>query len=119
MSRGCHPLLPNVCGITCSRVAAVWWMPLLGMPSLTSLGRPIVGARPAAETGWEEAASRRAIPEPASPPEEHPCIPVAHSSRRRSWCSASGAAPVSYTHLRAHETVLDLVCRLLLEKKKK
>ena len=27
--------------------------------------------------------------------------------------------PVSYTHLRAHETVLDLVCRLLLEKKKK
>ena len=27
--------------------------------------------------------------------------------------------PVSYTHLRAHETVLDLVCRLLLEKKTK
>ena len=26
--------------------------------------------------------------------------------------------PVSYTHLRAHETVLDLVCRLLLEKQK-
>ena len=25
--------------------------------------------------------------------------------------------PVSYTHLRAHETVLDLVCRLLLETK--
>ena len=25
---------------------------------------------------------------------------------------------VSYTHLRAHETVLDIVCRLLLEKKK-
>ncbi len=51
---------------------------------------------------------------------------------------ASGVAPVSvsyasytyleceettrtvpYKHLRAHETVLDLVCRLLLEKKKK
>ena len=29
-----------------------------------------------------------------------------------------GPEPVSYTHLRAHETVLDLVCRLLLEKKK-
>ena len=27
------------------------------------------------------------------------------------------AVAVSYTHLRAHETVLDLVCRLLLEKK--
>ncbi len=26
--------------------------------------------------------------------------------------------PVLYTHLRAHEPVLDLVCRLLLEKKK-
>jgi len=26
--------------------------------------------------------------------------------------------PVSYTHLRAHETVLALVCRLLLEQKK-
>ena len=26
------------------------------------------------------------------------------------------AIAVSYTHLRAHETVLDLVCRLLLEK---
>ena len=30
-----------------------------------------------------------------------------------------GGETVSYTHLRAHETVLDLVCRLLLEKKKK
>ena len=30
----------------------------------------------------------------------------------------SGIEAVSYTHLRAHETVLDLVCRLLLEKKK-
>ena len=29
----------------------------------------------------------------------------------------SKTIPVSYTHLRAHETVLDLVCRLLLEKK--
>ena len=31
---------------------------------------------------------------------------------------ARSAGTVSYTHLRAHETVLDLVCRLLLEKKK-
>ena len=27
-----------------------------------------------------------------------------------------GYEAVSYTHLRAHETVLDIVCRLLLEK---
>ena len=26
---------------------------------------------------------------------------------------------VSYTHLRAHETLMNLVCRLLLEKKKR
>ena len=32
--------------------------------------------------------------------------------------SATPPDPVSYTHLRAHETVLDLVCRLLLEKNK-
>ena len=33
------------------------------------------------------------------------------------WRDRFMYAPVSYTHLRAHETVLDLVCRLLLEKK--
>ena len=32
---------------------------------------------------------------------------------------AALVAAVSYTHLRAHETVLDIVCRLLLEKKTK
>ena len=31
---------------------------------------------------------------------------------------AYGSTPGSYTHLRAHATALDLVCRLLLEKKK-
>src|SRR5665213_3727033 len=30
---------------------------------------------------------------------------------------ALGVTPVSYTHLRAHETGRNLVCRLLLEKK--
>src|SRR5450756_943646 len=33
--------------------------------------------------------------------------------------TVDGASSVSYTHLRAHETRHDLVCRLLLEKKKK
>ena len=33
------------------------------------------------------------------------------------WLLFNNPEPVSYTHLRAHETVLDLVCRLLLEKK--
>src|SRR5665811_1457720 len=40
---------------------------------------------------------------------------VVHARMR----GGNAASAVSYTHLRAHETVLDLVCRLLLEKKKK
>ena len=39
--------------------------------------------------------------------------------RRQQVARQEGSRPVSYTHLRAHETVLDLVCRLLLEKKNK
>src|SRR5450756_1748128 len=35
------------------------------------------------------------------------------------YVETHGRAAVSYTHLRAHETRHDLVCRLLLEKKKK
>src|SRR5450759_2698960 len=39
------------------------------------------------------------------------------SETEREWCKFWGdSAPVSYTHLRAHETRHDLVCRLLLEK---
>ena len=33
-------------------------------------------------------------------------------------CCGDRFTPVSYTHLRAHETLMNLVCRLLLEKKK-
>ena len=45
------------------------------------------------------------------------------SAKKYVICNADEGDPgafmaVSYTHLRAHETVLDLVCRLLLEKKK-
>ena len=51
-----------------------------------------------------------------------------HAGCRFGWVSGSkgvwvdavfNVISVSYTHLRAHETVLDLVCRLLLEKKNK
>src|SRR5660398_197486 len=41
---------------------------------------------------------------------------------RRQWVDTPtqwGPGSVSYTHLRAHETKANLVCRLLLEKKKK
>src|SRR5664280_349055 len=61
----------------------------------------------------------------------HPCVLVGSRAARQHGGSVGqrengvggvdprGVSPVSYTHLRAHETVLDLVCRLLLEKKKK
>eukprot|EP00658_Telonema_sp_P-2_P064483 TRINITY_DN53504_c0_g1_i1.p1 TRINITY_DN53504_c0_g1~~TRINITY_DN53504_c0_g1_i1.p1 ORF type:complete len:118 (+),score=44.18 TRINITY_DN53504_c0_g1_i1:82-435(+) len=39
--------------------------------------------------------------------------------RARVMVSEPELTPVSYTHLRAHETPEHLVCRLLLEKKKK
>ena len=44
---------------------------------------------------------------------------ASHRVDRREIERAIGSrvGTVSYTHLRAHETVLDLVCRLLLEKK--
>src|SRR5660398_176824 len=34
------------------------------------------------------------------------------------WSASNIFRPVSYTHLRAHETKANLVCRLLLDKKK-
>ncbi|MBW6151834.1 hypothetical protein KZ844_18810 [Pseudomonas aeruginosa] len=42
------------------------------------------------------------------------------ASASQAGVAAAGAwvSSVSYTHLRAHETSQDLVCRLMLEKKK-
>ena len=45
-------------------------------------------------------------------------LPVHVAGQRGQVIDLLDVRPVSYTHLRAHETVLDLVCRLLLEKKK-
>src|SRR5665213_2610690 len=45
---------------------------------------------------------------------------VAAAALERKWeFMGHSYVPVSYTHLRAHETGRNLVCRLLLEKKKK
>eukprot|EP00657_Telonema_sp_P-1_P005679 TRINITY_DN2323_c0_g1_i1.p1 TRINITY_DN2323_c0_g1~~TRINITY_DN2323_c0_g1_i1.p1 ORF type:complete len:380 (+),score=73.96 TRINITY_DN2323_c0_g1_i1:269-1408(+) len=53
---------------------------------------------------------------PGQRSEPEPSAQIGNAQLRQ---AAPGPNPVSYTHLRAHETVLDLVCRLLLEKKKK
>src|SRR5660397_283858 len=46
-------------------------------------------------------------------------VSVSAISRLISPLVGKADRPVSYTHLRAHETKANLVCRLLLEKKKK
>src|SRR5450759_5879677 len=45
-------------------------------------------------------------------------IAVSSSKKYMAVTNNGQSTPVSYTHLRAHETRHDLVCRLLLEKKK-
>src|SRR5664280_2358982 len=47
----------------------------------------------------------------STPPPAGPGCPTGEPPRYSPRPAAAG--PVSYTHLRAHETVLDLVCRLL------
>ena len=54
---------------------------------------------------------RRICRSPAVPTTSRSSMAISSPSRKRS------SAAVSYTHLRAHETVLDIVCRLLLAKK--
>src|SRR5665648_611993 len=45
-------------------------------------------------------------------------LPMTYQDTPRALRKNRATEPVSYTHLRAHETRHDLVCRLLLEKKK-
>src|SRR5450756_1918533 len=62
-----------------------------------------------------------ATPElPATPtePQRWQLYPVSENVAISHWPKIPNFVSVSYTHLRAHETRHDLVCRLLLEKKK-
>ena len=83
------------------------------------------------QTSWTSSPTRRATAcrsataattcPPASLPASTACAAITCCTR---WAGTPSACrprttPVSYTHLRAHETVLDLVCRLLLEKNNK
>ena len=71
---------------------------------------------------WINDADRAALCESGAQIAHSPSSNLFLGSGLFDWAAAvqAGAAvsPVSYTHLRAHETVLDIVCRLLLEKKK-
>src|SRR5678809_1703864 len=49
---------------------------------------------------------------------EHAVAAHRHGREARELLGVELLLPVSYTHLRAHETGRNLVCRLLLEKKK-
>eukprot|EP00658_Telonema_sp_P-2_P020333 TRINITY_DN18044_c0_g1_i6.p1 TRINITY_DN18044_c0_g1~~TRINITY_DN18044_c0_g1_i6.p1 ORF type:complete len:112 (+),score=24.09 TRINITY_DN18044_c0_g1_i6:150-485(+) len=46
-------------------------------------------------------------------------VPAKINPHNNKTSTTTHTIPVSYTHLRAHETPEHLVCRLLLEKKKK
>src|SRR5665811_561668 len=80
--------------------------------------RAVANAAAAAGSGQASPTGVRRIPTISSPctaTRPHPIARLRDRDRVSSVATCSG--PVSYTHLRAHETVLDLVCRLLLEKK--
>src|SRR5665811_2444146 len=78
------------------------------------------GTRPQNEIGKRRLAGLGdSVPESGKPPFPYFVLRAGPASRT-GFCSShplvrtTHTKPVSYTHLRAHETVLDLVCRLLL-----
>ena len=104
-------VIESVCDVRCcapSRTVSFFFFLMIRRPPRSTLDRssaasdvykrqaPVIAKRSASATTSRSSATGRS-----------------GGSARRQSCSRS----VSYTHLRAHETVLDLVCRLLLEKK--
>src|SRR5450756_710056 len=83
-----------------------------GVPSAASLRSMVAesfeGARRKSQAPAARAARTRSTVRPEGPIE----------GAGRPASKRDGGAAVSYTHLRAHETRHDLVCRLLLETKK-
>ena len=68
--------------------------------------------------GAAAAASDSATIKTSSPADGSVLAELSDASADDARRAVAAAAPVSYTHLRAHETPEHLVCRLLLEKKK-
>src|SRR5665811_6449 len=89
--------------------------------AVTALAEPASTPADMSPNDSDDAAStvmrrRKRLLDIASPLRE---FGIRRDDSETSWRLQQRPHPVSYTHLRAHETVLDLVCRLLLEKKKK
>src|SRR5678816_2607915 len=82
------------------------------MPSMSSVRDG--GSRPVAASSMISGATVR-MP---SASDANQCCQVDRIGAVELWKYRNPAVPVSYTHLRAHETPEHLVCRLLLEKKK-
>src|SRR5665648_776884 len=76
-------------------------------------GRPVRVGHPALRGAAQPTGPRR----DGDPPRSGPWPSRRTCRRTPDRTTASGRTSVSYTHLRAHETRHDLVCRLLLEKK--
>src|SRR5450756_949814 len=102
---------------------------LSGFRTVTTRPGPVVALRPtrpatwmycAAVLGWRTIVRRprRSTSTPTSMTDvararsTHPLSPLALVSRSRAWAASPlEAEAVSYTHLRAHETRHELVCR--------
>src|SRR5450756_2952692 len=66
---------------------------------------------------WNSDSTRSPSPVLSSPVSTNTHVRRLPMARCTSVAATELSTPVSYTHLRAHETRHDLVCRLLLEKK--
>ena len=87
-------------------LSALLWMTALSFAGCQAVSASAVLSNPASSSAFSGSSAVRS-----------PAV----SSSAASLSETPGSTPfgaVSYTHLRAHETRHDLVCRLLLEKKK-
>eukprot|EP00831_Metopus_contortus_P050092 TRINITY_DN4202_c0_g1_i6.p1 TRINITY_DN4202_c0_g1~~TRINITY_DN4202_c0_g1_i6.p1 ORF type:complete len:325 (-),score=44.60 TRINITY_DN4202_c0_g1_i6:133-1107(-) len=91
--------------------------PLPGMPEVPGAGEE--GKRPEGERGKCKVLSVDNHVGPIRDFKGKESTYAPYQVKKISLLSSIQYIPVSYTHLRAHETSLHLVCRLLLEKKKK
>src|SRR5450756_2387500 len=97
----------------------------LRIASLSAIAPATLKANSEESTAWYEPPTSSALTSTSGYPASTPEPVASFMPRSTAGMYSLGISPpcilfsVSYTHLRAHETRHDLVCRLLLEKKKK